>query len=253
MAIRFDAASDRLLATANLLSNEGPYSWGGDIYWVSASGSDEALFVLNNDVTETTDSRDHIYIKNSDSTLRVFIGNGSGGYGFGTGSTLSTGTWYNIFVVRASATDIRVYLNGTLDITVTNDMSGRSSFTRQEIGGFTSTDLARFNGRVQNILSLDGIELSAAEVMSQSKRFYPIRLGTSTNRWTPAVQTGTDRSADWIGKYSWTVSGTLTDEEGQPKAWGSGQRRHYIPPTVTATPVTFFGGIGAGVVGRLTA
>lgn len=222
MAIRFDAAADRILATANLLSNEGPYTHGADFYWESATGSDEVLITLNDDDPDAigNDSRDHCYIKGSDSTLRLFTANGSGGYGFGTGSTLSTGTWYNIMVVRESATSIKVYLNGVLDITVTADVSGRESFTRQEYCGFTSTDIQRFNGRLQNLISIDGVALTAAEVASQAKRFTPIRLG-STNRWTPGVMTGADRAADWIGKYSWTVNGTLTDAEGQGKAWGS--------------------------------
>lgn len=50
-----------------------------------------------------------------------------------TGTTLSTGTWYHIAIVRNSASDMRVYLNGVQDSQITLNMAGRPTTDQNAI------------------------------------------------------------------------------------------------------------------------
>lgn len=216
MPVRFDASADRLLRTASLPSYNSAYTAMGWVYLVSDLNATVTIFAIDDNI----DDIDAINLGSDGVTLQlgVVVGGVSTGP---SGTTLSTGTWYHVAIVRASATDCRLYLNGALDIGPdTRDVSGRSAATRLEWGAFASVNLSRFDGRVAAIKIWDAA-LSAEEVAAEVRSIRPQRLA-NLNGWWPCFPGSGERARDYSGNgRNWTESGTLTDEDPPPVGWGA--------------------------------
>lgn len=234
MPVRFDASADRLLRTASLPSYNSAYTAMGWVYLVSDLNATVTIFAIDDNI----DDIDAINLGSDGVTLQlgVVVGGVSTGP---SGTTLSTGTWYHVAIVRASATDCRLYLNGALDIGPdTRDVSGRSAATRLEWGAFASVNLSRFDGRVAAIKIWDAA-LSAEEVAAEVRSIRPQRLA-NLNGWWPCFPGSGERARDYSGNgRNWTESGTLTDEDPPPVGWGAAA---LLVPYAAATATLSGGG-----------
>ena len=221
MAIRMDAAADRLLRTANLLTFGGPWTvmfWARLVTDLNAqsllfySGSDDLLaYVALNTAVDGV-------------TLQALT---DGNPTAVTGTVLVVGTDYHITFVRGRTADLNeVYVNGVLDITHTGSAGTPN---RMEFGGLTTLNLQRTDGRFSAIKRWDAI-LKAGEMRVQR----PVRT-TNLGGWYPCLD-ATDAATDYSGLgRNFTIGGTLTTEASPPVAWQQGRsRRVYVPDAAPA-------------------
>lgn len=234
LAVRTDASADRLLRTASLPNANAAYTAMGWVYLVSDLNASGSIFSINDAVGSNLDA---IFLNSDGTTLILSVAVG-GAATNPTGTSLSTGTWYHVAIVRASATDCRLYLNGALDIGPdTRDVSGRTQPTgRMEWGGLFTTDLYRVNGRVAGI-KIWTTNLSADEVAAEQRALRPLRLD-SLHGWWPCFPGSGERARDYSGNgRDWTESGTLTDEDPPPVGWGAAPLLlPYAATTATSLP-----------------
>lgn len=230
MAIRFDASTDYLSRTANLLDYNSPYTvcfWmrlsSLDGYYphtwaICASATEEAGDYINSDFLGCGADGE---------TLRV------GAYALSSGSdalgsALSVDTWYFIAVRRNSATSLEVFLNGVLDATCTQDITGRLGVAGEYMGRFNGDGYA-MNGLVGNYLSWD-VARTDAEIRAQMHSFAPVTLD-GIRHWRPMFPGASERLFEVLKGHSWTENGTLTDEVGPSIAISS--TRYRLPANVT--------------------
>lgn len=212
MAVRFDAAGDRLLRTTDLLNFNAAYTWMG-WFFVSVDRNDYSdLMSLN--ISGAFATSDYCQLGMNGTTLEIGV-NGSDS----AGTNLSTGTWYHIAIVRASSTSLTCYLNGAVDITNTTNIGARSSVNRMEHGGVGTGNADPFNGRVVASKAWS-TNLSAAEVAREMRTYRPQRTDSLYAFW-PMRPGATERTRDYSGRgRNWTEGGTLSDEADPPLAWG---------------------------------
>lgn len=216
MAIRFDAAADRLLRTSGLLDYQSAYTWMAWVYLVSDL-NDYGIFYFVNRNTNLN-SYDLFGLDVDGTTLFCIASNAAGTFGLQTGGALSTGTWYHVALVRSSTTALDMYLNGAASgSTNTQDISGRSAPTREEIGAGTTTNASRVNARVA-AEKVWTAALTATEIAQELNCIRPARFANLW-RWAPLIGSASD-IADYSGNArDWTASGTLTTEDGPPVSW----------------------------------
>lgn len=134
-----------------------------------------------------------------------------------TGSNLTTGVWYHIAIVRVSEFSLRIYLDGTLDITNTNNFSNNS---RWEFGAVGTGNNDRADIRLAHIKYWDA-ELTAEEVQQEMRVIRPHRSANLAG-WYPLFPGSGERTRDYSGLgRNFTEGGTLTDEDGPPVSWGA--------------------------------
>lgn len=148
--------------------------------------------------------------------------NGSTG---GSGSTLTTGTWYHVAmrVNGTGASAVEVYLNGTLDFTA----NGNGAATASAIW-FANDDASSsewFNGAVAAWKVWDAV-LSADEIRIEARQIAPVRFA-GLNGFYPLFSI-TDDEVDYstLGR-TLTVGGTFSSDIGPPCKWKIGRGRTY--------------------------
>jgi len=168
------------------------------------------------------------------------------------GDALTPGAWYDIALVRASSTDLRMFLNGAQTGGVdTNTTQGRVASNYIDIGLFGKAyDYAGI--RVANVQffqrALTPIELSA-----QHRRLRPVSRDALW-AWYPMVH-GTlagsllDHSGN--GRHL-TAGGTPTIEDGPPVCWGV-SAGILVPVHAAGEPVEIECATGAAVGAGVTA
>lgn len=231
MAIIFDAASDRLLRTANLPSYDSNYTV---LMWVqfasySGAGIYSTLWTLNRN--SGSDAADAVYIKGASASASQFgiYAQGNGGAGFSEAFQLTdrtTNTWYCVALVR-SANNLRTLYVGTLSAalasatTLTATYSARSAPTRMEIGGFASGNidpLSASGGRV-GVTKIWTEALTLGQLIAAQYVYHPVWL-SNLHIYSPMFQ-GSQRVDDWSNNgYDWTEAGTLTDDSNPPISIG---------------------------------
>jgi hypothetical protein len=169
----------------------------------------------------------------ADGTLLGIRARSGGSGGAVTGTDISTATWYHLAMVRESATALKLYLNGVLDATATQDITGRSAVTRMEIGAESSSDSNPFNGRIAAIKAWS-TALTLAEVVNEIPTILP-RKFSNLYGWWPCFPGATERLRDYSGNgRSWTESGTLSDEDPPRISWGAPSQSYLLyPPILT--------------------
>jgi hypothetical protein len=214
MSIRFDASTDRLVRTADLINYNLPYSIGGWFRMAASTGAYAYLFVLNNGTTDDS-NEDMTYFESDGATLALFASVG-GAYTFGTDATLVAGVPYHLMMVRQDPSTLILYKNALPVIQVTRSISGRTASTRQEIGGL-STSFAPVNGSIAVIKAYQAA-LTQPEILAEARQTYPARRQNIYGWWpTPG---GANRVKDYSGfGRDWTPAGTLTDEVHPPVVW----------------------------------
>ena len=240
MAVRFDAATDRLLRTTDLPNYNGLYTL---MAWIrtpaSVTSSWEVFAVLNNNGS----GLDWIGHGNN-GRLDLYVG------GDGYGSTLSVNTWYHVTMMRESTTSLRAYLNGVLDITDTTDVGARSANTRMELGAMGTGNGDPFTGRAYAV-KVWTTNLTAAEILQEMRTITPQRLA-NLHLWTPLLAGASERLIDYSGfGRNWTEGGTLTDEDPPPVEWGAPDPKWFEGTVVAgggpALPVSSLALLGAGI------
>jgi hypothetical protein len=229
MSVRFDAAADRLLRTANYLDYNAAYTFMCLVYVGTDPGAANysAIFAINRNV-DTADY-DYLSIVNN-SGLRFNISANIGGsvYRGDAFSAISVGNWYHVAMVRVAINSLALYaaaLGGSLTATlatVTQSMTSRTASSRHEIGGNTSTNarpLSLSAARVAGV-KIWSTNLTAAELTREMLTLRPQKFD-NLHSWYPLL-TGYDNTVDLSGNgYAWTTAGTLTDEDGPPISWGA--------------------------------
>jgi hypothetical protein len=219
MGIRLDVAPDRLLRTTDLLDYQAAYTIAGWARIVTDTNAYACICSLN----AAANRFDYLGLLGDGTTLAAIMESGAG-YSENTGGTsLTVGSWYFLAMVRASLTDLRVFLgapgtavaqNGT---TVTTSAAGRAAVARNEIGGFTSGNLDPFNGRVGPWKAWSAA-LTAAELQAEMTQTIPLRAANLYGAWP--LRDAADLTDISGNGRAWTAGGTLTTEDGPPVAWG---------------------------------
>jgi hypothetical protein len=216
MAIRFDAATDRLLRTAGLPDYNAGYSW---LFWVRLVSDLNALGVIASLNDNVGNNIDALGLDTDGTTLQVAAFAAGAGQA-ANGTSLSIGTWYHVALVRANATTLYVYLNGVLNATASYSVSGRVAPSRMEMGGWNSANYDGADCRVAGE-KFYTVALTQAEIQQEMFVLRPMRT-ENLYHWCPMLPGTTERLTDYSGNgRDWTAVGTLTDEDPPPIPWGS--------------------------------
>lgn len=209
MSVRFDAAADRLLRTTDLPDYNAPYTWMAWVYLVSDLNATSIFYSLNRN--DSASDMDEVRTTASGTILQIRAAIGGSVGTNVNGTDLSLGVWYHLAMVRESATSLKLYLNGTLDITNTRDVTGRTAASRMENGARGTSNISRSDSRVAYIKAWS-TNLTQAEVQAEMNVIPAVKTDNLYGEWkTPP---GSGRITDSSGNgRDWTEGGTLTDEE----------------------------------------
>jgi len=154
-------------------------------------------------------------------------------------------------MVRESTTSLKLYVNGSLILTNTNNVGSRGSATRLELGNATTANDTPLNGRVAYLKAWTAA-LSEAEILAEVNAIRPVRALNLYGFW-PAFPGSGERIADYSGNgRSWTEGGTLTDEDPPPVSWGAGPLIFLIAGAAEAQEILPSGIPSEEVFGSLT-
>lgn len=210
MAVRFDAAADRLLRTSDLLNYNNPYTW---MFWLNMSVDLNAITVpaaLFRDAGNVDDLRTL-----ADGTTIGIRSRANGVGGTVSGSNLTIGTWYHIAMVREASNILKLYVNGILDATATQSVTTRDVVTRMELGAESASNSNPVNGKVSTIKAWY-IALTQLQVTYEINSIFPLHKADVYGYW-PTFSGVTERLKDYSpNTRNWTSAGTLTDESNPP-------------------------------------
>ena len=254
MAVRFDANADFLRLSSGIFDYNAGYTIMAWAYPVSNPAAQITLFSVAADGSNLERLR-----SNSGGTTwsaQSIVGGTSVNT---NGSSVSYGSWQHWALVRRDASNLDTYVNGVLDATSTQSVSGRSAAAQLDIGN-TNSASAYFNGRVFAIKAWN-VALTAAEIREEMRTIRPVRLANLWGWWPGRPGSG-ERAKDYSGNgRSLTEGGTLTDEDAGPISWGARSGKRARPPgtqysqTVAGT-LTSTGELvrrtGKGLAGTLT-
>jgi Concanavalin A-like lectin/glucanases superfamily len=217
MAVRFDAAADRLLRTSGLIDYNAAYTVMGWVYLVSDLNAYGAIFSLN--TGDVAQDLDYIGVNADGVSLISYVDIAATPTEVDSGYNFTVATWAHLAIVRASATSLQVYINGVAQGSAnTQNVAGRTAATRMEFGAVGTGNIDRANARVQHV-KIWSTNLSAAEILQEYQVARPVRTD-SLHLWTPLW--GAADIADYSGNArDWTAGGTLTTEDGPPVSYGA--------------------------------
>lgn len=239
MSIRFDAAADRLVVTSGMIDHNSAYTTLLFFYLLNDPGAGNVYMIWSANQNLSGINYDQLYVTNS---TGIKLGCKADKSGSNTielaSSTISTGTWYCVALVRSSSTDLQIYqaaLGAAMASVATNarDVSSRLAATREEIGGYQSTNnnpLGTPGARVFAVKQWQAA-LTADELTAEAQTIRPQRFA-NLYRWTSFWEG--EHTADYSGNgNNWGSAGTLTDEQNAPVGWGAGLASVLIPVGAT--------------------
>jgi hypothetical protein len=212
VAIRLTAASSQYLGRTASVPNWSAYVVMFEVYLDSDTNDNQAFCVLNSSLGAA--EYDMIGTDTDGVTLKLSCEAGST-----TGAALSVGQWYKVAIVRASATDLRMYVDGAqAGSTITASVSGRLSCTEMRFGSWFGS-YQFLDGRVEDIKILE----SAPGADEIADRLSVVQSIGDEWAWIPAVD---DTLASSLLDYSGngrdlTGYATPTIADGSPTAWGA--------------------------------
>ena len=229
MAVRFDASTDALSRTTALPT--APTTFMG-WFRVAVDGNQIHNFIAAGASTGS------IYVQiGADFTggsTNLFIWDGVNSV---NGSNISLTTWYHITLIiqdpDMALNDSFCYLNGVLDITNPDTNAATYPYAKIWIGNDNDSEF--LNGRAAAI-KIWNAELTAAEILNEMRQYLPIRTTNLYGFW-PLFNTAVDQN-DYSGNANtWTVGGTLADEDGPPIPWAINSKRLILPSATVVPPV----------------
>lgn len=221
MAIALDAAGKYLTRTATVIDANSPYTAGG--YVMRTTSNDQAIRVYGTD-DAGGDFSNYESIKvdwfGNPAGIAYTIGATFVGPTYGT-TNISAGTWFHLMIVRESVTSLKLYVNGSLEVTLATSISGRAATARMAMGALggggedtTVGVLAAWNAWTR--------ALNATQVASQYSAAQAAAVDP-TNLWAEWLMlAGAGRVNDTSGNARhWTAHGTLTDVSDPPITYPS--------------------------------
>lgn len=133
-------------------------------------------------------------------------------------TTLSTGVWYHVALVRNASNDWKFYLNGVQDGSATSE--GTNTSSAMALGCDIPWNSNKSNN-TQAGVKIYSTNLNAVQLQQEIKSFTP---ATTTNliAWLPMVNASVaDCAIDYSGVGNFTVAGTPTLAQGPPIPWGT--------------------------------
>lgn len=228
---RFDAAADRLLLSSGLFDWNSVYTW---MTWVRFSSVATAGVFSANRNEATSDNMDAVYTS-SVGLMTVEANNAAVYGGVGGTTTAVVYRWYHVSMVRESVTALRLYVNGRLEATDTNDVTGRAAATRVEMGGSTTSNNEQLNGWVVCTKIFTRI-MRSAEIMEEMRQCFPIRTAQLYAYYPIGNQQQIDFGA---AKRTRTIGGTLnTQAVDLPYVLLDTQAPHLLWVSVSGAPAT---------------
>jgi hypothetical protein len=174
--------------------------------------------------TDTNANATFIKYGVSDSSTAYLLGTQADGTTFNIyntatdapGTALTVGTWYHcaMTIAGTGAGQVLGYLNGVLDMTQTG--SPGPTNTQICIGAYSTTGSERLNGCAAALKFYTGV-FTAAEIAIEMCQYMPFRTAGLV-MWSPLLSAA-DATVNYAGTGVWTVSGTLTTENGPPIPW----------------------------------
>jgi len=163
------------------------------------------------------------------------------------GAVFQDNEWHHLARVR-NGTSLDWYLDGdsTAYASITHDASGRAAIDDMWIAHYEGSPNG--NIRLRSMKWWTAV-LTIGEIQREMFQDSPIRRSNLYGWWHWLNGDGNDYSGN--GR-NWTLTGSPTAADG-PRISYLAPRSKVRIPTATAAPATFFGCIGAGAVGRLTA
>jgi hypothetical protein len=226
MAVRVDASGDYLRRTTGLIDFQQPYTV---VFWYSLAVNTAAGYQGVLTISSGGSSYDELHLDASGNLALECSGNSPTNI---TGRLLQADRWQHIAIVRRSQTLMEVYVDGTLDITNTANVSARNPATAANLSFGTNAFSEWTNARFTNAKAWQ-FALSRAEIIAERTEFSFLRQA-NIHAWWPMLP-GV-RSVDWSGNARpLTEGGTLTDEAGPLPV---GLPLWYLPFAVAGSGVT---------------
>jgi hypothetical protein len=224
MGIRLDAAGDTLSWTTSPLGYNANYTVS---FWFklkaktasnaylsifdlfNAAGTDYAVFGVHGASATVTN-------------LGFFSGDTPWVEGWGS-TSLALNTWYHVAIIRASATDHKVYLNGVLEATITGNVGAYGTQANMAFGD-NGPDCVISDAKIW------ATNLTLADLQQEMYVIRPVRYLDLYGFW-PMLPGAVERLRDYSGNgRNWNDDGgALTDEDDPPIGWGA-------PPYVVTVP-----------------
>lgn len=215
MAVRFDAAADRLLRTAEIPSLNQTWTL---MFWVYLT-SDLNNFSTFVNIGSSVFATQQYQFVGTDSNGTTIINDRGGSSS--TGINMSTARWYHIAILYgAAANRTDVYVDGILGPQSTQSSMGDPVGARFEFGAVSTANTDRMNGRIAFIKWWNNRILSQAEIQTEMFSIKPKFTESLAGFWPTLAGLG-ERSRDYSGfGRDFTEGGTLTDEQDPPVTWG---------------------------------
>lgn len=213
-AVRFDAASDRLLRTSGLLDYKQAYTVMFWAYIVTDTNDFTVIYTINDNIN--FNNYEYVGFGANGTAWRIASKHNGGTEITDSGSDASTGTWYHLALVRSAANGtLTLYIDGAQECQLTNDVStGGGVLERMELGAFSSNNFSRFDGRIAYARAWQAA-LTAGEITTEMQADTAQKAGAWAD-WDLqsdyADQSGNGRD--------WTAGGTLTFEDGPTLSGG---------------------------------
>lgn len=156
---------------ASAFVHNGPYSIMGWTRNANLAGTRSVVTVKNNANQTEQQGQDSMFFTTTGAvTLRVHADAGTQISEASTAAgVVSAGVEYHVALVRESATVLRGYINGSLVVTNTGDISGRTLNANRIILGRRGDDAGQFAGDLGYYKVWQGTALNAAQVATESQ------------------------------------------------------------------------------------
>lgn len=203
MAVRLDNLADRIYRTATVPNGNANYAI---LFWAKINAYSEwAVFGTINKDTDFS-RYDYFGFNGNTSELCVTRANGAETIGYsGVNESLNT---YHHYALVSSGNDLKLYRDATLIGTATRALTGATSPTRIEFGGFSTSNYSAANIDIAYIRVYDAA-LSDAEIAVERNSATPVR---TTNLWSNwRLENSTDLADTSGNNRNLSSSGTLTN------------------------------------------
>lgn len=226
MAVRFNNAAQKLRRSSNLPSLAAGYTFMAWVYVETHRNQRTTIWEV--DGTSWTPYRLVGFDNATGSVLALDIDGTQV-----TGTSLASGQWYHVAYTRNSSTAHKLYLNGTLDISVTANEGNTLNFIVIGQDDSASQDFAGWIAAFKVFTA----ELTAEQIKREIYSYRPVN--GFVHAWYPMIGPSlTDAVKDYSENgYDWGISSTPTIAPNPPI-------RRVLPtfPSIALNPLISAGG-----------